>query len=108
MAWTRDKTQQWIGQLENRLEDIDYYLNRTVEWCETNEVYDDQIVFACAVMTVVWVSYQRGEPISRIEALELVGISDAEDAEDAEYSLNESFWDYDHEELLAAVVNQFI
>jgi uncharacterized protein (UPF0305 family) len=107
MAWTRDRTQEWISQLENRLEDIDYYLNQTVEWCETNEIYDDQMVFACAVMTVVWVSHMRGEPLSKREALEIVGVVDAEEVDDDEYSLGEEFQDYDHEELLAAVVSRF-
>jgi hypothetical protein len=106
-GWTRDKTQEWIGQLENRLEDIDYYLARTVEWCETNDVYDDQIVFACAVMTVIWVSHMRGEPLSKREALEIVGIADAAEVEDEEYALGEPFKDYDHEELLEAVVSRF-
>jgi uncharacterized protein (UPF0305 family) len=105
--WTRDCTQEWIVQLENRIEDIDYYLNQTVEWCETNDVYDDQIVFACAVMTVVWVSHMRGEPLSKREALEIVGISDADSVEDQEYCLSDSFQDYDHEELLEAVVSRF-
>lgn len=105
--WTRDCTQDWITQLELRLEDIDYYLHRAVEWCETNEVYDDQIVFACAVMTVVWVSHMRGEPLSKREALEIVGIMDADTVEDQEYQLGPSFQDCDHEELLEMVVSRF-
>lgn len=107
MSWTRDMTQEWIIQLENRLEDIDYYLTRTVEWCEANDVYDDQMVFACAMMTVVWVSHMRGEPLSKREALELVGVIDPYNAEEEEYGLSEEFWDYDHEELLEAVVSRF-
>lgn len=107
MPWTRDCTQEWIGQLENRLEDIDYYLAQTIRWCEDNNIYDDQMVFACAVMTVVWVSHMRGEPLSKREALEIVGISDADSVEDDEYCLGEQFHDYDHEELLAAVVSKF-
>ena len=107
MPWTRDHTKNWISQLENRLEDIGYYLNQTVEWCETNEIYDDQIVFACAVMTVVWVSYMRGEPLSKREALEIVGIEDADSLEDDEYNLGERFYGLDHTELLAAVVDRF-
>jgi hypothetical protein len=107
MPWTRAQTQDWISQLENRLEDIDYYLNQTVEWCETNNIYDDQIVFTCALMTVVWVSHMRGEPLSKREALEIVGIIDAESVEDQEYRLDAEFSDYDHEELLEAVVSRF-
>jgi hypothetical protein len=107
MPWTRDRTKDWVSQLETRIEDIDYYLQRTVEWCETNEIYDDQAVFACAVMTVVWVSSMRGEPLSRREALEIVGIADADSVDDAEYTLGEEYHDYDHEELLEAVASQF-
>jgi len=105
--WTRDCTQDWIAQLELRIEDIGYYLTRTVEWCETNEIYDDQMVFACAVMTVVWVSHMRGEPLSKREALEIVGIVDAETVEDEEYHLGEQWQDFDHEELLEVVVSRF-
>lgn len=107
MPWTRDQTKDWVSQLENRIEDIDYYLLRTVEWCETNEIYDDQMVFTCAVMTVVWVSHMRGEPLSKREALEIVGILDSDSVDDAEYTLGEPFQDYDHEELLEAVVSRF-
>lgn len=32
--WTREDTHKWVIQLENRLEDIGYYLKRTLEWCE--------------------------------------------------------------------------
>ena len=42
--WTRLDTQHWIDQLEHRIEDIDYYLNRTLEWCEDRGVYNDQAV----------------------------------------------------------------
>ena len=45
MYWSRDDTKEWIVQLENRIEDIDYYLNRTVEWCETNGVWDNEKVY---------------------------------------------------------------
>jgi hypothetical protein len=107
MIWTIDRTQEWISQLENRLEDIDYYLNCTVEWCETNEIYNDQMVFACCLMTVVWVSHMRGEPLSKREALEIIGIIDADSVEDEEYCLSDSFHDYDHQELLEAVISRF-
>lgn len=107
MAWTRDKTQEWIVQLKNRLEDIDYYLTRTVEWCEENNIYDDQMVFACSSMTVIWVSYMRGEPISKREVLEILSIKDWDKTEDIEYSLRDEFADLDHEELLEEVVSRF-
>lgn len=105
--WSRENTQYWIAQLENRIEDIDYYLNRAVEWCESNEIYNEQIVFACASMTVIWVSHMRGEPISRREMLEVLGVEDWDQAEDLEYSLGSDYHDYDFEELMQAVVSQF-
>lgn len=107
MAWTRDQTQEWIVQVKNRLEDIDYYLKKTVEWCEDNNVYDDQIVFACASMTVIWVSYMRGELISKREVLELLSVKDWNESEDIEYSLRTEYSGLDHEELLEEVVSRF-
>jgi hypothetical protein len=107
MTWTRDQTREWIAHLENRLEDIDYYLNRTVEWCENHGVYNDQAVFACAVMTVIWVSHMRQEPLSKREVLELVGVLDFYNAEDQEYQLNPEFQNYELEELLEVVADNW-
>jgi hypothetical protein len=107
MAWTRDQTREWIAHLENRLEDIDYYLNCTVEWCENHGVYNDQAVFACAVMTVIWVSHMRQEPLSKREVLELVGVSDYYNAADQEYQLNPEFQNYELEELLEVVADNW-
>jgi hypothetical protein len=107
MIWTRDQTREWIAHLENRLEDIDYYLKRTVEWCENHGVYNDQVVFACAVMTVIWVSHMRQEPLSKREVLELVGVLDYYNAEDQEYQLNPEFQNYELEELLEVVADNW-
>jgi hypothetical protein len=106
--WTRDDTRHWIAHLENRLEDIDYYLNRTVEWCEDRGVYNDQAVFACAVMTVVWVSHMRQEPLSKREVLELVGVADYYNAEDEEYHLSPRFQNYELEEILELVAEHWL
>ncbi len=107
MAWTRDQTREWIAHLGNRLEDIDYYLQRTVIWCEDHGVYNDQAVFACAVMTVIWVSHMRQEPLSKREVLELVGVIDYYNAEDAIYDLSEEFRNYDLEELLEMIAENW-
>ena len=106
-VWTREHTQHWIAQLENRLEDIDYYLNQTVDWCEDRGVLNDQAVFACAVMTVIWVSHMRSEPLSKREVLEIVGVADFYDAEDDEYALSERFHGMELEELLEMVVESW-
>jgi hypothetical protein len=57
-VWDRKATRDWIAQLEHRIEDIRYYMERTIHWCEANGVYSDRTVFACIIMTSVWaVSY---------------------------------------------------
>lgn len=107
MAWTREQTREWIAHLENRLEDIDYYLHRTVDWCEDHGVYNDQAVFACAVMTVIWVSHMRQEPLSKREVLEMVGVIDFYNAEDQEYNLSPQYQNYELEELLEVVAEHW-
>ena len=101
--WSREDTQHWIAQLENRIEDIDYHLMETIRWCEDNEIYDDQLVFACALMTVIWVSHMRNEPISKREAMEILGVLDWERAPDEEFLLGQRYQDLDLFELLARV-----
>jgi hypothetical protein len=101
--WTRKDTQQWIDQLEHRIEDIDYYLHQTIQWCEDNGVYRDDAVFACTLMTVIWVSHQRGEPVSKREAMELLGVQGWEMVEDEEFELHQRFSDIDLDDLLEQV-----
>lgn len=103
--WSREDTQYWIAQLENRVEDIDYYLNRTVEWCENNGVWDDEKVFALAFVTVLWVANMRNEEVSRREIYELLGVEDFEDAEDLVMNLGNRLGQLDWEEMLELVNN---
>ena len=103
--WSRDDTRHWIAQLENRIEDIDYYLNETVKWCEENEIYSDKIVFACAVMTVIWVSHMRHEPITKREIFEIVGVEEYDKIDDEECALGENYHDMFLDELLERVAN---
>lgn len=105
--WTRQDTKHWIAQLEHRLEDIDYYLRKTIAWCEDNEIYSDRIVFACSVMTAVWVSHMRGEPISKLEMFEILGIKDLDQIDDCVFEFNSEYEDLDHEELLNMVAKSF-
>lgn len=105
--WSREDTQHWISQLENRIEDIDYYLKRTIEWCELHGIYEDKRVFVCAMMTVVWVSNMRDEPVSRREAFELLGIDDWDLVPDEEFELSPKYKDYDLEDLLYTVTRSF-
>jgi hypothetical protein len=105
--WSRDDTKHWIAQLENRVEDIDYYLKQTVEWCELHGIYDDRQVFICAMMTVVWVSHMRNEPVSKREAFELLGIQDWDQISDDEFELGSKYKGYDLEELLYSLTQSF-
>lgn len=105
--WDRQSTRDWIAQLEHRLEDIGYYLQETIKWCERNDVYDDRTVFACTVMTAVWVSHMREEPISKQELFEILGVKDWDTIEDAVYEFNSEYANYEHEELLEMVARSF-
>lgn len=101
--WSRDDTKHWVAQLENRLEDIDYYLGETVAWCESNDILRDDAVFACMLMTVLWVSTQRGEPLSKREAMELLNVEGWEQMEDEEFVLGPEYEDVELETLLEQV-----
>jgi hypothetical protein len=105
--WTRDQTRIWIRQLEDRLEDIGYYLDYTLAWCEKNDIYHEQIVFACSILTVIWVSHMRGEPLSKKEVLEILGFNDLDEIEDEEYSLNPNFHNMDLDDLLEMVIQNY-
>lgn len=105
--WDRQSTRNWIAQLEHRLEDIEYYLRRTIEWCDRNDVYSEQTIFACTVMTAVWVSHMRGEPISKHELFEILGVKDWDQVDDAVYEFNSEFESLEHEELLEMVARTF-
>lgn len=105
--WSREDTKHWITQLENRIEDIDYYLKQTIEWCELHGIYSDKDVFVCAMMTVIWVSHMRNEPISRREAFELLGIQDWDQIPDEEFELGSKYKDCDLEDLLYSIARSF-
>lgn len=105
--WLREDTQEWVSQLENRIEDLQYYLTRTVEWCEQNEVYSDRLVFICSVMAVLWVSHLRQEPVSKHEVFEILGIENWDAVEDGLLEFNPKYEDLELEELLAEVVSSF-
>ena len=101
--WSREDTQYWIAQLENRIEDIDYYLNRTIEWCENNGIWDQEKIFSLAFVTVIWVAYMRSEEVSRQEIYELLGIEDYYNAEDHVMELGDQLANMDYEEMLQKV-----
>jgi len=101
--WNRDSTKEWIAQLENRLEDLDYYLNRTVEWAENNGITGQESIFSLGFVTVLWVCHMRSEEVSRQEIYELLGIDDWQEAEDCVMELGDQLSDLDYEDMLNLV-----
>lgn len=106
--WSRDDTRDWIVQLENRISDVNYYLQQTVNWCQTNDVVSDRAVFVASFMTVLWVSSMRNESISYNEALELLGLKHLEQAIDRVYELGAIYNGIDHEDLLKSVTSDIL
>ena len=54
-------------------------------------------------MTIIWVSHQRDEPLSKREAMELLGIKGWELVEDEEFELNQKYINLDIDDLLEEV-----
>ena len=102
--WSREDTRDWIAQLELRVEDIDYYLNETVSWLENHDVERDEVCFACAMMTLVWVAYQRSEPITRWELMEILGVKEYYSMPDEEIELGERYRNMDLENMLESIL----
>jgi hypothetical protein len=105
--WSRKDTKAWVEQLENRIDDIDYYLKKTIDWCDSYGIDNDQLIFLCSFLTCIWVSELRGEPITYNELMELLGVEDREIEEDKIYELEEKFLELEHDELLEKVVEMF-
>lgn len=105
--WSRNDTKEWIIQLEHRLEDIEYYLHRTIDWCEEYGVDDERTVFICSFLTCVWVSQMRGEDITYLELMEILGIPNLESTEEKIFELDQAYANLDHYELLQQIVDKF-
>jgi hypothetical protein len=104
--WNIYDTKLWIHTLENRIEDIDYYLKQTVEFCESKDIINNQTVFTLNFLTILWVSYMREEPISRREIFEILCIEDWEDLPDGPVDLGPTLETFDLQELLNVVSKQ--
>lgn len=105
--WTRNDTKDFIHRIESRIEDIDYYLKRTVEWCENNGVWENQRVLMCCLISCIWVSSMREENISFQEIVEIVGLRDFEDTSlDKIYGICEEFRSLEHEEILQMLIDK--
>jgi hypothetical protein len=105
--WSRNDTKEWITQLEHRIKDIDYYLDRTVTWCEEYGIDDNKVVFMCSFLTCIWVSRLRDEPITFTELMEMLGVEDWESKEEKIYELDDRWAELDHHEFLEQVVEKF-
>jgi hypothetical protein len=103
--WLRDDTKDWIAQLENRIEDIGYYLIQTSEWCEEREIDRHQTVAACMIITILWVTHMRDESISKREIYELIGIQDWFDAPEEVCELHQKYKGCELEDLLNLAID---
>lgn len=104
--WTRDDTKSWIDNLEDRIDDIAYYIDQTIHWCDENGVDDDHVVFICSFLTCIWVSQLRGEDITLVELMEMLGIDEVQDFEEKIYELDASYLNMAHVELLEQAVRK--
>lgn len=105
--WARTDTQDWIHSLESRIEDIDYYLKRTTEWCERNGIWENSRILMCCLITCIWVSSMRNEHISFQEIVEFMGINDlVESGVDKVYDVCEEFRHLDHEDILELLITK--
>lgn len=102
--WTRDDTKDWIHQLENRIEDIEYYLKETETWCENYGIDNDHTIFMCGFLTCIWVSTLREEPITTVELKEILGVEDWIIEDDKVYELDEKWLNLEHDEFLEKIV----
>ena len=105
--WSRNDTKEWIIQLEHRVQDIDYYLNKTLEWCEDYGVDDNHVVFMCSFLTCVWVSNMRDEPITFTELMEMLGVREWDSNEEKIYELDDRWGNLDFHDFLEQVVEKF-
>lgn len=105
--WTREDTKNWLFQIQHRLSDFEYYLKETEDWCASRGIINDAQLFMCYTMTIVWVSFMRGEQLSKAEMFEILGFEDFEFSNDL-YELGIEFQNCDHESLLYKVSRDFI
>ena len=104
--WSILDTKTWIAHVENRIEDMDYYLNQTVNYCEANNIINNETVFTLSFLTILWVAYMREEPITRREIFELLCIKDWENLPDAPVELGEKLADFELKDILDLVSKQ--
>ena len=105
--WTRDNTKDFIHRVESRIEDLNYYLKRTVEWCENNGVFENKRILMCCLISCIWVSSMREEEISFKEIVEIIGLEEFEDSNlDKVYDICQEFRNLEHEEILEMLISK--
>ncbi len=65
-----------------KLEAFNSYMQDMVEWAEQNEITSEKTMMVLSIMTVLWTAYQLGEPITRQQMFELIGVDGWEEVED--------------------------
>lgn len=105
--WSRDDTREWVKQIESRIDDITYYLDKTQHWCDNYGVDDAKTYFMCNLLTCIWVSQLRGEHITFSEMMEMLGVDEWECDEEKIYELDPEYSELEHEELLLRAVEVF-
>ena len=105
--WTRNDTKEWIVQLEHRVQDMDYYLDKASDWCDEYGIDNNNLIFMCSFLTCVWVSNMRGEHITFNELMEILGVEEWNDDEEKYYELDECWGQLDFHEFLEKVVETY-
>ena len=105
--WSREHTKAWIAQLEDRIDDIAEYIERTAVWCEEHDIDNERVIFICMFITCIWVSQLRCEPITYTELMEMLGVTPASADDEKLYELNDGYADLTHRELLRQTVDTF-
>lgn len=106
--WLRGDTQEWIAQMENRVADMQYYLEEALLWLASQGYCRPEITIACLTMTCVWVSNMRNEKITAHEIMEIIGAS-TEDAQtpNSIFELAPQFKEWNIEEIWYHVIRQY-
>ena len=105
--WSRNDTKEWIVQLEHRVQDMDYYLDKASDWCDEYGIDNNNLIFMCSFLTCVWVSNMRGEHITFNELMEILGVDEWNDDEEKYYELDECWGNLDFHEFLEKVVETY-
>lgn len=106
--WMRENTQEWIAQMENRVADMQYYLQEALLWLALNGYNRPEITVACLTMTCVWVAHMRNECITSHEIMELIGAeTDEVNTPDDIFELSSDYKSWQIEEIWYHVIRQY-